>query len=102
MPHKSCSRRFPCGSFVQIWFDTYVSTLGAAAQAKYRTQVRAHLLPDFGEVRLCDLDTETIQDWLNRKGLSWWSKNGLRVMMSSLFTKAADWGYWHERNPLER
>ena len=94
--------QIPVAEFVQIWLDKHVSTLGAAARAKYRTQVRHHLLPDFGELRLCDLGTEIFQEWLNGKRLSWWSKNGLRVMMSSLFSKAIDWGYWQERNPVER
>ena len=94
--------QIPVADFVGIWAGKHVSELGAAVRSKYLSQMRHHFLPAFGEMRLCDLDTEMIQDWLNRKGLSYWSKASLRGMVSSIFTKASDWGYWHERNPVER
>lgn len=95
--------QIPVREFVKIWLDKHVSILGVATRLKYQTMVRAHVLPDFGEVRLCDLDTEALQDCLNRKSkLSWWSKKTLLGVLSSLFAKAADWGYWEERSPVER
>lgn len=94
--------QIPVSEFVAIWLDKHVSTLGAGTQAKYRTHVRNHVLPDFEELRLCDIDAELLQEWINRKALGWWAKLDLRNLMSCVFSKAIDWGYWEERNPAER
>ena len=47
-------------------------------------------MPDFGELRLCDVDTELLQGWINRKRLGWWARSDLRNLTSSLFSKAAE------------
>ena len=42
---------------------------------------------------------------LNRKvkeGFSWWTRRALKAALSSIFTKASDWGYWDGRNPTLR
>jgi len=54
---------------------------------------------------LCEIDTETVQAFLNSKkeaGLAWWTRNDLKNVLSSIFTKAEDWGYWDGRNPTTR
>lgn len=89
--------------FVALWFDRHVSILGAGTKAKYRNHARNHILPDLGGLRLCELDTETLQDWLNHKRkLSWATRTDLRNLVSCIFSKAIDWGYWQERNPAQR
>jgi integrase len=91
--------------FVLLFNEKHVPTLGKATQDKYRHQLTNHIVPEFGLWKLVDITTEQIQAFLNRcegKGLSWWTRNDLRNILSGLFTKAADWGYWTERNPVER
>lgn len=88
--------------FVETWKDKHVSTLGAGTQQKYETHLRNHIEPQFGSLRLMDIDTEMVQAWLNDSNLGWWAKNDLRNIMSCIFSKAADWGYWQDRNPVER
>ena len=90
------------GEFLSIWTRKHCSTLGAGTQSKYKVYVERYLRPSFGDFRLCDLETELLQGWLNRLHLGWWAKSDVRNILSSIFTKAADWGYWHERNPAER
>jgi integrase len=95
----------PMSEFVVIYNAKHLPTLGAGTQAKYRTHIVNHIIPEFGKWKLSACGTEEIQDWLNRKskaGLSWWTCNDLRNIISSIFTKAEDWGYWKERNPVER
>ena len=92
----------PFADFVKVWCDKHASTLAVSTQAKYSVYVDRYLLPSFGELRLCDLDTEMLQGWLNRLSLGWWAKLDVRNLLSSIFTKATDWGYWHERNPAEK
>ncbi len=91
----------PLREFIGIWQREHVSTLGAGTQAKYRNYVDNYLLPSFGDFRLCDLETELLQSWLNRLRLSWASKCDVRNILSSIYSKAADWGYWHEKNPAQ-
>ena len=88
--------------FVETWKDKHVSTLGAGTQQKYETHLRNHVEPQFGNLRLMDIDTEMVQAWLNDSDLGWWARNDLRNIMSCIFGKAADWGYWQDRNPVER
>jgi integrase len=45
-----------------------------------------------------------IDDWLAEKqnaGLSWATRMDLRNILSSVFTQAAAWGFWRDRNPVE-
>jgi hypothetical protein len=44
---KDIARRF---------LDVRVPQLGFATQNKYRTQIENHILPAFGELRMCDID----------------------------------------------
>ena len=88
--------------FLKIWLQKHVSTLGAGTRQKYETHLRNHIEPQFGSLRLMDIDTEMVQAWLNDSDLGWWARNDLRNIMSGIFTKAADWDYWQDRNPVER
>jgi integrase len=67
--------------------------------------LKNHVIPCFGSMKLCDIGTEDIQKFLNAKhaaGLAWWTRKGLQAVLSSIFTKAEDWGYWVGRNPTRR
>lgn len=91
--------------FYLIFNEKHLPTLGKGTQEKYRLHMQNHILPQFGMCKLCEITTEQIQGFLNDKkklGLSWWTRNDLRNLLSCIFTKADDWGYWKERNPAER
>ena len=91
--------------FVEIYRDRHMPELGEAAKRKYTLQIANHILPAFGAMKLCDVDTECIKAWLQGKesdGLSWWTRTDLRNVLSSIFTEADTLGYWKERNPVER
>lgn len=75
---------------------------GAGTQGRYTSQIHKHILPAFGDRRLADIDTALIEGWLNgkqRDGLSWWSREGLRGVMSSIFCAAKEWKLWSGENP---
>jgi len=95
----------PFSDFTAIWKEKHIPNLGAGTKKKYACHLNKHILPAFGVLKLCDVDTELIQDFLNgkeRDGLAWWTRSDLRNILSSIFTKADDWGYWKDRNPVER
>ena len=92
---KDIARRF---------LDIRVPQLGFATQNKYRTQIENHILPAFGDLRMCDIDRPTIEAWLNAKaasGLGWWSRIDLKGILSAIFTTASDWKLWSGENPTK-
>jgi integrase len=95
----------PFEDFVDIYKREHIPTLSTGAQAKYAALLTRHLLPTLRGRKLCAIDTETVQSFLNAKkeeGLAWWTRNDLKNILSSVFTKAEDWGYWNGRNPTAR
>ena len=67
-----------------------VPLLGFATRSRYESVIKVHLLPAFGEMRLADIDTRTIQEWLNGKTeYSWWSRQGMNGVLGAMF-KAAE------------
>jgi integrase len=90
---------------VNAYNQGHITTLSAGARKKYLDLLARHLLPAFAGKRLCDIDTETVQAFLNTKkedGLAWWTRNDLKSLLSSIFAKAGDWSYWDGRNPTLR
>jgi len=76
--------------------------LGTGTQARYRSQIVTHILPAFGDRALRDIDQSLIEAWIAGKakdGLSWWTREGLRGVLSSIFAAAKDWGWWTGENP---
>jgi len=81
-----------------------VPQLGIATQNKYRTQIDNHILPAFGDMRMCDIDRPAVEDWLSTKeqaGLGWWSRIDLKGILSAIFTAAKLWKLWEGDNPTE-
>lgn len=91
---KDLARRF---------LDVRVPQLGFATQNKYRTQIENHILPAFGELRLCEIDRPSVEAWLHSKEetLGWWSRIDLKGILSAIFTAAADWKLWSGDNPTK-
>ncbi len=91
--------------FVKVYKEQHVVTLAPGPQQKYLSLLDNHIVPAFGKLRLCDIGTQEIQALINAKaaeGLSWWTRNDIKEIISGIFTKAEDWGYWQGRNPASR
>jgi integrase len=90
---KDVARRFQ---------DVRLPQLGFATQKKYNAEIENHILPAFGELRMCDIDRPAVEAWLNAKaiaGLGWWSRVDLKGVLSAIFTAANDWKLWEGENP---
>jgi integrase len=74
---------------------------GVATQAQYRCQIENHLLPAFGDLKLCELDKPAVEQFLTTKAetLGWWARNNLRSILSAIFKTAKDWRLWDGENP---
>jgi hypothetical protein len=85
------------GDFVKIYENRHLPALALGPREKYRSLLKNHILPEFESLSLCDIGAELVQGFLNSKkeqGLSWWTRNDLKGIVSGVFTKASDWGYW--------
>ena len=91
-------REFIEGYFVPNSFPI----LKISTQRLYRSLLNVHILPAFGEVRLCDLNNLSLQAFLVKKmkgGLGWERTNHLRHLFSRIFGRAKKWGYCPGDNP---
>lgn len=99
------------GAMAEKYIHSYVdataagrSLLSISTRIKYHNQLNNHILPRWKDVRLCDIRPDEVQRWLFETCTSWHAMNDLRGIMSAVFTKAQEWGYWPEsrRNPISR
>lgn len=84
-------------AFVAEQFELgMLPTLKFATQRSYSHLLKRHLLPRFGEERLCDLCRPAIQQFLLEKlkrGYAWQTVNHLRNLLSKILSTAVSWGY---------
>ena len=93
------------GQLLDEYEKNYVlkpDNLSASTKGKYRTHIKNHIRPAFGELMMAEVTTKRIDDWLAEKakaGLSWATRMDLRNLLCGIFTQADKWGYWQEKNP---
>lgn len=87
---------------VQQFETARIPHLGAAAASRYTSVIKNHILPAFGDRQLADIDRQSVEAWLSgkeRDGLGWWSRWGLRGVLSAIFAAAHEWKLWTGDNP---
>lgn len=89
------------GTLAELWEWDYVeATVGGkplvagSTKEKYRNHLHNHILPRWAETRLCDLRAKGVLDWLQKESGSWYMMTDLRNIMSGIFTKAQEWGFF--------
>jgi integrase len=91
------------GEFVEWHFlRNFLPTLKLSSQLRYRGTLNVHLLPAFGNTRLCDIGTLDLQRFILQKmehGLGWESCSHLRNLMSKIFATAKKWNFFPGDNP---
>jgi integrase len=78
--------------------------LAKPTRLKYLIHLEQRIVPRWGTRRLWKINPDEVQQWLFETCKSWHMMNDLRGIMSGIFTKAEEWGYWPEgrRNPMSR
>src|SRR6202521_3126070 len=78
--------------------------LAKPTRLKYLMHLEQRIVPQWGNRRLCEINPDEVQQWLFETCDSWHMMNDLRGIMSGIYTKAEEWGYWPEgrRNPMSR
>jgi integrase len=98
------------GRFLEEYTAMHVDRLAASTRGKYKNHLKNHIRPAFDKMMLCDIEPLMVQQWLNAKGdpdaegnpgLSWATRTDIRNILSSVFTKAIEWGRWKDQNPIE-
>ena len=79
-----------------MWLNDYAKNpmvkLATPTREKYETRLKNHILPQWKDARLADLDnTKAVIDWLQRECTSWWMMIDLRNIMSGIITRAQEW-----------
>ncbi len=86
----------------RFFFPNALPTLKQSTRRRYRSTINHHLIPAFGQRRLCDISTLELQSFVLRKGDSgsgWEVCNHLRNLMSKIFATAKKWGHFAGDNP---
>jgi len=98
-PYSSISLR----EFVERYFiPNFFPTLKLSTQQRYRRTIKNHLLPTFGDSRLCEIGTLEIQQFVLQKmanGLSWECADHFRNLMSKIFAISKKWNFFAGDNP---
>lgn len=75
--------------------------LAVPTQKTNASHIDRHLLPAFGDKRLCDIDRAEVEAFFAGKAekYSWWTRNGMRAVLSAIFAAARDWNLWTGESP---
>jgi len=95
-------QRLIVGQWLNIWQRDYLGSVKPTTAATYRANIRNHLCPALGAVRLADLHPHTVQGFVNGlAGLSPVSVHLAYGILSHDLEKALELGYI-PRNPANR
>jgi len=78
------------------WWSLVLPTLKLSTQHGYRMVLRRHLLPFFGDLRLCDITRLDIQQFVAqrfRQDLAWQTVRNAWIVLSSVLDSAVEFGY---------
>jgi integrase len=99
------------GAVVEKYKNAFVNAevagrwlLAAPTRQKYLIHLAKRIVPKWGSKRLCEIRSDEVQQWLFETCESWHLMNDLRGILSGIYTKAEEWGYWPEgkRSPISR
>ena len=96
------------GNIAEMWRRDYVENpkvrLAEPTRIKYRTRLQCHILPRWRDVRIGQMRSKEILDWLHAECTSWYMMVDLRNVMSAIFTKAQEWEVLPDSlaNPMRR
>jgi hypothetical protein len=93
------------GEFLDEYTKNFIlkkDNLAVSTQGRYLSFIKNYVRPAFGDLMMAEVTTRAIDNWLTAKAnakMAWASRASLRNLMCGLFTQAAKWGYWQEKNP---
>jgi integrase len=100
---QSSKMRITFREFIEKYRSLKLAIKKETTARGYETNIRAHFLPRFGEVRLSQISIELVQEFLNAKsaeGKSVQTIKNLKWGLSSIFVAAMKYGYTSS-NPVK-
>jgi integrase-like protein len=79
--------------FAQNWKEKVLSQFGDSTAINYRTHIRKHLVPFFGEYPMKDLNPEMVQQFVSSCLASAKTTRNICITLQSMWTTAKAWGY---------
>ncbi|MHB8502379.1 MAG: tyrosine-type recombinase/integrase [Candidatus Acidiferrales bacterium] len=79
--------------FAQNWELKVLSQFGDSTAINYRTHIRKHLVPFFGEYPMKDLNPEMVQQFVSSSAVSAKTTRNICITLQSMWTTAKAWGY---------
>jgi integrase len=79
--------------FAHSWETKVLSQYRDSTAINYRTHVRKHLVPFFGEHAMKDINPELVQQFISQAGLSPKTTRNICITLQSMWTTAKAWGY---------
>jgi len=78
--------------------------LAKPTREKERYFLNKHIVPRWGNTRLAQIYPQAIEEWLHATFRSWWTRHGVRGIMSRVFHYAEGHGLWDgaKQNPAAR
>src|SRR5208282_2828003 len=58
-----------------------------------------YIVPKWGTLRLNQIQTKAVEDWLHTTFDSWWAMHGVRAIMNRVYHHAEGYGLWEEGKP---
>jgi integrase len=86
----------------EFFIPLALPVLKLSTRKRYQSTLNLHLLPAFGNRRLCDIGAVEVQRYILEKfgkGLGWETCNHLRNLLSKIFASAKKWGHFAGENP---
>jgi integrase len=95
------AERQSLGTYLNAWFADVATPKNRPSKLKsYRSYLDKHIIPELGDVALCDLTPQAVQAFLNgrsKAGLSPRTVQYIRAILRAALAQAMRWGYV-ERN----
>ena len=80
------------GEWMDTWIECYTAQVKESTRARYQQDIRNHIKPDLGQIKIQDLKLLTVQRFLNRckneKGLSEKSLKNIYLVLNKAMTRA--------------
>ena len=95
------------GQIAGMYKEGYLARANQIAtptREKEEFYIREYLVPNWGAIRLNQIQPKAVEDWLHTTFDSWWTMHGVRAIMTRIFNYAEGHGLWEEgkRSPSSR
>jgi integrase len=95
------------GEVARMYEEGYLgreNQIARPTRDKEEFYLREYIFPRWGKLRLNQIQSQAVEDWLHTTFDSWWTMHGVRAIMSRVFYYAEGHGLWEEgrRSPASK